>query len=105
MQQVLVNLVKNAAEAGSPRAGIEVEVHELPGGSLGIDVADRGRGMDGETLSKAMLPFYSSKREGGGLGLALSREIVEAHGGSLRLAARERGGLIVSIDLPNVVRS
>jgi two-component system nitrogen regulation sensor histidine kinase NtrY len=101
MQQVLVNLVKNASEAGSPRESIEVEIHELPGGGLRIDLADRGRGMDGETLTKAMLPFYSSKRDGGGLGLALSREIVEAHGGRLHLASREGGGLIVSLDLPD----
>jgi len=100
MQQVLVNLVKNAREAGSPPDRIELEVHEVPGGGLRISVADRGRGMDGETLAKAMLPFYSSKRDGTGLGLALSREIVEAHGGSLHLAAREGGGMIVSLDLP-----
>jgi len=100
VQQVLVNLVKNAHEAGSPRERIEVDVQELPGGGLRIEVADRGRGMDGETLTRAMLPFYSSKRDGGGLGLALSREIVEAHGGRLHLAAREGGGLRVSFDLP-----
>jgi nitrogen fixation/metabolism regulation signal transduction histidine kinase len=101
MQQVLVNLVKNAREAGSPREHIELEVHEVPGGGLRIDVADRGRGMDGDTLAKAMLPFYSSKRDGGGLGLALSREIVEAHGGRLHLATRQGGGLLVSLDLPD----
>jgi two-component system nitrogen regulation sensor histidine kinase NtrY len=101
MQQVLVNLVKNAREAGSPREGVEVEVREIPGGDLRISVADRGRGMNGEALAKAMLPFYSSKRGGGGLGLALSREIVEAHGGSLHLASREGGGLIVSFQLPD----
>jgi nitrogen fixation/metabolism regulation signal transduction histidine kinase len=100
MQQVLVNLVKNACEAGSPRESVEVEVLDVPDGGLRINIADRGRGMDGETMTKAMLPFYSSKREGGGLGLALSREIVEAHGGSLHLASRAGGGLVVSLDLP-----
>lgn len=101
MQQVLVNLVKNAREAGSQQEHIEIGVHEVPGGGLRISVSDRGRGMDGETLAKAMLPFYSSKRDGTGLGLALSREIVEAHGGRLHLAARQGGGMIVTLDLPS----
>jgi len=101
LQHVLVNLIKNSREAGSPPEAIEVAARDLPGGGVRLTVADRGRGMDAETLGRAMLPFYSSKREGGGLGLALSREIVEAHGGTLHLAARDGGGLLVTIDLPD----
>ena len=64
------------------------------------DVADAGPGMAPEVLEQALLPFYSTKQSGTGLGLPLCREIIEAHGGRLSLANREGGGLMVSIWLP-----
>jgi len=98
LQQVLVNLLKNAREAGSPPDEIAVAVDETDG--LAIHVLDRGSGMDEEQMRRALVPFYSSKKGGTGLGLALSREILEAHGGRLQLAARDGGGLVVTCRLP-----
>jgi signal transduction histidine kinase len=51
-------------------------------------------------LHNALMPFYSTKRNGTGLGLALTREIVEAHGGRLSLQNRDEGGLCVAVQLP-----
>jgi signal transduction histidine kinase len=68
-----------------------------------IEVADRGSGLDDEVLRDALLPFYSTKPSGAGLGLTLCREIVEAHGGRLGLANREGGGAAMTIWLPEVL--
>ena len=98
MQQVVINLVKNAHEAGS--AEVEVSVQEAADGGAVLVVADRGRGMDEDVMRRALLPFYSSKPSGTGLGLPLCQEIVEAHGGRLRLQGRPGGGLTVTCVLP-----
>jgi two-component system nitrogen regulation sensor histidine kinase NtrY len=100
MQQVLINLLKNAAEAGGPAEEIGVSVERGREGGWLVVVVDRGRGMDDETMRKALLPFYSSKQTGSGLGLPLCTEILTAHGGSLRLERRTGGGTAVICSLP-----
>jgi len=99
LEQVMINLLKNAAESGSPSDAITVSVHPRAQGFL-IEVADRGAGLSEQVLRDALLPFFSTKASGTGLGLTLCREIVEAHGGRITLANRSGGGAIVSIHLP-----
>ncbi|MGH8444900.1 MAG: sensor histidine kinase [Solimonas sp.] len=99
IEQVLINLLKNAVEAGSPPEAVELEIQRVAA-HWRIEVRDRGSGMSETVLANALLPFYSTKRAGTGLGLALAREIVEAHGGRIQLANREDGGLRVSLTLP-----
>jgi two-component system, NtrC family, nitrogen regulation sensor histidine kinase NtrY len=104
LRQVLVNLFKNAAEAsaGTPQEGSEIalRVEAAREGGSWIQVSDHGRGMDEETMRQALLPFYSTKPGGSGLGLALCREILEAHGGKLSLQSRPGGGAVVTCWLP-----
>jgi signal transduction histidine kinase len=100
MEQVLINLVKNAIEAGSPPEDVALSVVERDRGAVDVVVADRGSGMSKDVLAGALLPFYSTKERGTGLGLALCREIVEAHHGKIRLENREGGGLSVTCSLP-----
>jgi nitrogen fixation/metabolism regulation signal transduction histidine kinase len=99
IEQVLINLVKNAIESGSPEDDVALAVRERNGG-IAIDIADRGSGLSEEVLRDALLPFYSTKPKGTGLGLTLCREIVDAHGGRLSIANRPGGGAIVTIWLP-----
>lgn len=100
LEQVLVNLLKNASESGGPPEAVTISVTPLGARGVRITVADRGPGMTAEVLERALVPFYSTKERGSGLGLTLSREIVEAHGGALRLENRRDGGLAVHVRLP-----
>jgi signal transduction histidine kinase len=99
LEQALVNLLTNAHESGSPPDGVQLRVRKLPA-AVAIEVSDRGSGMTEAVLANALLPFYSTKRGGTGLGLALVREIAEAHGGRVALANRPDGGLTVTITVP-----
>lgn len=98
LQQVLINLLKNAYESGSAPDQITVSVAAVPGGTT-VRVLDRGTGMTDDALRQALLPFHSTKPTGTGIGLALSNEIIEAHGGRMILQRREGGGMSVGFFL------
>ena len=98
LEQVFINLLKNAHEAdhtGNVSIGFKTTQSAIE-----IMVNDNGTGMSAEVLQNALLPFYSTKHSGTGLGLALCREIIEAHQGKLLFKNREQGGLCVLIALP-----
>src|SRR5262249_53787314 len=100
MQQVLINLMKNAIESGSPAEEVALAIEFPADGGVELAVLDRGAGMSDEVLKRAMVPFYSTKKTGTGLGLSLCREILEAHDGTLSIHPRPGGGTRVRCWLP-----
>ncbi|MBQ4837963.1 MULTISPECIES: sensor histidine kinase [Pseudoalteromonas] len=103
LEQVLINILKNAHEAQSEQAQtplVQLRFIELERQGITIEVRDFGTGMAQEVLENALLPFYSTKHSGTGLGLALCREIIDAHQGKLAFRNCEDGGAIVSVYLP-----
>lgn len=99
IEQVLMNLLKNAAESGSQKNEIGLTITQNPHYSI-IEIVDRGNGMSKKVMENALLPFYTTKSTGSGVGLPLCREIVEAHDGKMSLFNRKNGGLRVRITLP-----
>ena len=98
IEQVLINLLKNALESGSDSKDIELEVKSHAKVFV-LTIFDRGSGMSEQVLESALLPFYSTKQTGTGLGLPLCREIIEAHEGKMSLHNRQGGGLKVTLYL------
>ena len=99
IQQVLINLFNNALEADSPPQAICLDIQRETG-RWRLSVHDGGHGMSREVREQALVPLFSTRPQGSGLGLSLCREIVEAHGGSMTLTSRAPTGTTVSFTLP-----
>jgi two-component system, NtrC family, nitrogen regulation sensor histidine kinase NtrY len=97
LAQLLLNLLKNAHESGSAPERISLRLLESAN-SLHLLVQDGGGGMTDEVLRHALVPFFSNKTNGSGIGLTLCRDIAEAHGGSIHLR-NHSGGLEVCVIL------
>ncbi len=104
LEQVLLNLLRNAIDANRERhpgapSQVRLEASEADG-NLAVRVIDQGPGVSEEQLGKLFTPFYTSKADGLGLGLSMSRSIVEGFGGSLEALPAEGGGLCLECRLP-----
>jgi PAS domain S-box-containing protein len=104
IQQVLLNLVRNAVEAivagDCAERTVRIETARGGAGFVEIRVSDSGPGLAPEALEKVFEPFYTTKADGIGIGLALSRSIVDAHGGRLWASAGPGRGAIFHLSLP-----
>jgi signal transduction histidine kinase len=101
--EAVVNLLTNAIEASPAGECVCVVTHETPDGDQLWVVQDAGKGISAGELARLGQPFCSTKATGSGLGLALARSAVAAHGGLLRVESRPGGGTTVCVWLPNQV--
>ncbi|MFW6050349.1 MAG: two-component system sensor histidine kinase NtrB [Myxococcota bacterium] len=101
IRQVLWNLLKNAIQASDPRTHVTVRLRH-DDGAAEMEVSDRGRGIPAEELEKLFDMFYSGRPQGVGLGLALVKQIVDAHGGQVHVEPRDGGGTRFAVRLPAV---
>jgi two-component system sensor kinase FixL len=101
IQQVLINLVRNALEAmrSSERRQLTVRTKKQ-GGFVSVEVADTGPGISEEVVGQLFTPFVTTKSGGMGIGLSISKRIIEAHGGDMALMRNEEGGATFRFTLP-----
>lgn len=102
IQQVLINLMRNAIEAMRDSDPRELVVRTAPGGdgTVVVEVADTGPGISDEIAARLFKPFVTTKPSGMGVGLSISRRIVEAHGGKISVTRNENGGATFRFTLP-----
>ncbi len=104
LKDALVNLIANAIEATPPGGEVVVEVHPSPD-QAELVVRDTGRGMEAETLRRLGTPFFTTRREGTGLGVVLARSVIAQHGGSMRYESQPGKGTTVRATLPSRARA
>jgi two-component system sensor histidine kinase HydH len=98
-RQALLNLMLNAQQAMPEGGQLTIQATREPNGVC-LSLIDTGNGMTADAASRAFRPFFSTKAGGTGLGLATTRKIVEAHGGTITLQSEVGRGTKISITLP-----
>lgn len=101
LKQVLINVIKNAKESIENTGAITLKTY-LKKKNYVIEIEDNGIGMDKETLSKVGSAFYTTKKNGTGLGVCFSKEIIERHGGKMIYDSKAGKGTKVQIIIPTV---
>jgi PAS domain S-box-containing protein len=103
LQQVILNLIINGIEAMYSLTGerlLEISSHQQASGDVLIAVSDNGEGFDHQVANSLFEPFFTTKSHGLGIGLSISRSIIEAHGGKLWAATYNHRGATFSFTLP-----
>lgn len=99
LDQVLINLIKNAMEAVRERKGGTLSLHAFAGQNERtiIQVADNGKGIDRELQEKIFIPFFTTKKQGSGIGLSLSRQIMRLHKGNITFQSEPEEGTVFTL--------
>jgi two-component system nitrogen regulation sensor histidine kinase NtrY len=100
IEHVLINLLKNAIEACQGRSDIKIVFRSFKEkGDVKIVISDNGPGISSEVIDNIFVPFYTTKKEGSGIGLSLSKQILRRHGGNLEVISEEGKGATFTVRL------
>src|SRR5699024_838020 len=99
IKQVLINIIKNAIEATNKSGTIRI-VKSVEHSDIAIDVIDEGPGIPDELIHKIGEPFFTTKQSGTGLGLMISKQILEQHGGRMDIMQNVEKGSLFRLILP-----
>jgi two-component system sensor histidine kinase HydH len=100
MRAVLLNLISNSVQAMTNGGGELRIATQADGQRVRLTVSDTGMGMSSEQLKQVFEPFYTTKSQGLGLGMAYAQKIVEQHGGTVGIESRPGAGTIIAIEIP-----
>ncbi len=100
IEQVLINLLKNAIEAGKDENDFKIELSGYGEKRIvKIEISDNGPGISSEVIDNIFVPFFTTKKDGSGIGLSLSKQILRKHGGNLEVMSEEGAGATFTITL------
>ncbi|KPV42725.1 ATP-binding protein [Alicyclobacillus ferrooxydans] len=100
VKQALINIVKNAIEAMENAGKLTIRVQREPNDRIGLTIQDTGIGFDSDVMKRIGEPFYTTKGEGTGLGLLVTRRIVQAHAGTIEFRSKPGQGTRVTLTFP-----
>jgi two-component system sporulation sensor kinase A len=101
LKQVFINFLKNAMEAMPEGGLITIKVSKIENSWIRICFIDQGYGIPQDELNRLGEPFYTTKEEGTGLGLMISKKIIDQHGGAIHISSKINEGTTVAVDLPS----
>ncbi len=101
LNQVLLNIILNSMQAMSGGGELTVRAwNNRDNGTVIITFTDTGTGMDTETMNQAFFPYFTTKKNGSGIGLAISQKVIADHGGTILLDSEQGKGTVVTVELP-----
>jgi two-component system sensor kinase FixL len=101
LQQVFLNLINNSFEAMADGGTLTISAfHDTPAKTIAIEISDTGKGISDELMGQIFKPFFTTKPKGTGLGLVISRQLIEQNGGTITVSSNRERGATFRVTLP-----